>query len=139
MNYNNLIPFCFYRIQNESRKMPKLKFLFDIYFCLILYSTEKDHREIFKRKFAEMLFYRPWFALGMNKIKSKRKKIILYLPFVGLMPLGLHFFVICLFCSQEGSLLAFSLSFRVIWLWALHSPHVPFSYRHARTMRNKLL
>lgn len=38
------------------------------------------------------------------------------LPFVGLTPFALHFFVICLFCSQEGSLLGFSLSFLVIWL-----------------------
>ena len=51
--------------------------------------------------------------------------------FVGLELFDLHFFFICLFCSQEGSLLFFSLSFLVIWLLALHSPQAPFSYLHA--------
>lgn len=59
------------------------------------------------------------------------------LPLVGLADLPLHFFVICLFCSQEASLFAFNLSFRLISLCALHSVHVPFSYRHAANTDNK--
>lgn len=73
-----------------------------------------------------------------SKRKSQSKyngdemwSILLPLPFVGLVPLGLHFFEICLFCSQLASLLGFNLSFLVIRLWALQSPHVPFSYRQA--------
>jgi hypothetical protein len=53
------------------------------------------------------------------------------LPLLLLVPLFLHFLVICRLCSHEGSLLAFKLSLRVIWFWDEHSLHAPFSYRHA--------
>jgi hypothetical protein len=75
-----------------------------------------------------MVLYRKWFY---PKFFTLFYCLLRRVAFVGLALLGLHFFVICLFCSQLASLLGFNLSFRVIKLWALQSPQVPFSYRHA--------
>lgn len=60
------------------------------------------------------------------------------LPFVDFLGTvsALHLFVIFRDFSQVESLFAFTVSTRAI-CWFTHSPHVPFSYRHAENLREK--
>lgn len=96
-----------------------------------LISTIKKSRAVYVANF--MVFPSNFMLKSINeKIKMETIRSQLPLPLVGLALFGLHFFVICLFWSQEESLFCFNLSFRVIWLWALHSLHWPFSYLQAK-------
>lgn len=93
-----------------------LYFTFTFALCLVAYSSASFYRFLVVI-FCDVAIYWRLFRLRV--------------AFVGFVFFPLHFFVICRFCSHDGSLFGFNLSLRVIWPCGLHSAQVPFSYRQA--------